>query len=164
MLTYLENDSLFIYDLFKFASVVRISCLPLTIYVFFVYSRKVNDSNDKVNIKTDESNCSSRDDIEALNMSESSSSAELSTDDEIHPSVTNEMRFANSEETRRHHCLFDERRYEKEYNWLYYNFNKKDYLRKICEGFYAESSAKPGGSTGHSRIIPLSLKIILVKN
>ena len=97
-------------------------------------------------------------------MSESSSSAELSTDDEIHPSVTNEMRFANSEETRRHHCLFDERRYEKEYNWLYYNFNKKDYLRKICDGFYGESSAKPGGSRGHSRIIPLSLKIILVKN
>ena len=32
--------------------------------------------------------------------------------------------------------------------WLYYNFNKKDYLSKICEVFYGESSAKPGGSRG----------------
>ena len=63
---------------------------------FFVYSTKVNDSNDCVNIRADENNSSSRDDIESLNMSESSSSAELSTDDEIYPFGSNEMRFANS--------------------------------------------------------------------
>ena len=71
---------------------------------------------------------------------------ELSTDDEKNPSGSNEMRFANSEEMRRHHHLFDKRRYEKEYTWLYYSFNKKGYLCKICEIFYGESSAKPGGS------------------
>ena len=38
------------------------------------------------------------------------------------------MRFANSEEIKRDHCLFDERRYEKEYEWLYYNFSKNEYL------------------------------------
>ena len=89
-------------------------------------------------------------------MSESSSSAELSMDDEINPSGSNEMRFANSEEIRRDHRLFDERRYEKEYTWLYYNFNKKNYLCKICEVFYGESSAKPGGSRGawsHNAVI-----------
>ena len=41
-------------------------------------------------------------------MSESSSSAELSTDDEIYPFGSNEMRFANSEEIRRAHSLLDE--------------------------------------------------------
>ena len=59
----------------------------------------------------------------------SSSSAELSTNDEMHTSGSNEMCFANSEERRCDHCLFDKRRYEKEYTWLYYNFNKKVYSR-----------------------------------
>ena len=89
-------------------------------------------------------------------MSDSLSSAKLSTDEEIHPSGSNEMRFANSEEIRRDHRLFDERRYEKEFTWLYYKFNKKGYLCKICEVFYRESSAKPGGSTGtwsHNAVI-----------
>ena len=106
LLTYLE----------KFASAVRIGCLPLTIYVFFLYSRKVNDSNDSFNIRTNE-NSSSRDDIKTPNISDSPSSAELSTDDEIHPR-SNEMRFANFEEIRWDYHLFDERRYEKEYTWL----------------------------------------------
>ena len=57
----------------------------------------------------------SRDYTETLNMSESSSSAELSIDDKIRPSGSNEMRFVNSEEVRRNHCLCDERRCEKEY-------------------------------------------------
>ena len=83
----------------------------------------------------DENNSSSRDDIKTPNMPESSSSAELSTDVEIHPSESNEMRFANTEKIRRDHCLFDERWYEKEHTWLYYNFNKKSYLCKICEVF-----------------------------
>ena len=69
-------------------------------------------------------------------MSELSSSVELSTDDEIHhPSESNEMHFTNAEEIRRGHHLFDEKRYEKIYNWLYYNINKKGYLCKICEVF-----------------------------
>ena len=39
-------------------------------------------------------------------MSELSSSAEVSTDDEIHPPGSNEMRFANSEKIRRDHlCI-----------------------------------------------------------
>ena len=59
----------------------------------------------------------------------SSSSAELSTNDEMHTSRSNEMCFANSEEIRCDHCSFDKRRYEKEYTWLYYNFNKKVYSR-----------------------------------
>ena len=45
---------------------------------------------------------------------------------------------------------------KKKYTWLYYNFNKKGYLGKICEVFYGESSAKPGGSSGawsHNTVI-----------
>ena len=125
-----------------------IGCLSLTIYVFFVYSRKVNDSNDNVNIRTDEKNSSLRDDIKTLNISELSSSAELSRDDKVHSSGSNEMHFANSEEIRCNHCLFDERRYEKEFTSIYYNFNKKGYLCKIFEVFCGESSGKPGGSRG----------------
>ena len=83
-----------------------------------VYSRKVNDSNDGENIRTDESNSSSRDDIKTLNMSELSSSLKLSTYNKIHPSWSNDMRFANSEEIRCDHPLFDQRSYEKEYTWL----------------------------------------------
>ena len=122
----------------------------------FVYSRKVNDSNDSANIRMNENNPSSKDDIENLKYVRLVKLAKLSTDEEIHPSGSNEMRFANSEEIRRDHRLFDERRYEKEYTWLYYKFNKKGYLCKICEVFYRESSAKPGGSTGawsHNAVI-----------
>ena len=74
------------------------------------------------------------------------------TDDEI--DVLNEntndlqLRFANSEEIKRDHRLFDERRYKKEYVWLYYNFSKNGYLCKVCEVFYGSSSEKPGGSRG----------------
>ena len=130
--------------------------LFVTIYVFFVYSRKVNDSNDNVNIRTDEKNSLLRDDIKTLNVSELSSSAELSRDDKVHPSGSNEMHFANSEETTCNHCLFDERRYEKEYTSIYYNFNKKGYLCKIFEVFCGESSGKPGGRRGvwlHNAVI-----------
>ena len=78
------------------------------------------------------------------------SEADLSTDDEI--DVLNEntndlqLRFANSEEIKQDHCWFDERRYEKEYAWLY--FSKNVYLCKVCEVFYGSSSEKPGGSRG----------------
>ena len=65
----------------------------------------------------DGNNSLSRDDIGIPNMSESSSSAELSKDDEIHLSGSNEMHFANTEEIRCEHHLFGERRYEKEYTW-----------------------------------------------
>ena len=74
------------------------------------------------------------------NQSGTSSEADLLTDDEI--DVLNEntndlqLRFANSEEIKRDHHLFDERRYEKEYAWLYYNFSKNGYLCKACEVFY----------------------------
>ena len=56
------------------------------------------------------------------------------------------MHFGNTEEIRCDHHLFNERSYDKEYNWLYYNFNKKGYLSKICEVFCGEPSAKPGRS------------------
>ena len=59
-----------------------------------------------------------------------------------------QLRFANSEEIKRDHHLFDERRYEKEYAWLYYNFSKNGYLCKVCEVFYGSSSEKPGESRG----------------
>ena len=106
---------------------------------FSVYSRKVNDSNGSVNIRTNKkktkklygpflwmgfyclkatarfttkfpeipgTNSSSRDDIETPNMSELSSSAEISTDDKIRPPGSNEMHFANSEKIRRGHlCI-----------------------------------------------------------
>ena len=58
-------------------------------------------------MRMDESNCSSRDDIETVNMSDS---AELSVDDKIHPSGSSEMHFANFEEIRQDHRLFDEGR------------------------------------------------------
>ena len=131
---------------------------------FFVYSRKVNDNNDSVDIRMEKNNFFlSRDYTETLNMSESSSSAELSIDDKIRPSGSNEMRFVNSEEVRCNHRLCDERRCEKEYTWLYYNFDEKGCLCKSCEVFYGESNAKPGGNRGYGRIMLLSLKIILVK-
>ena len=126
--------------------------------MFFVYSRKVNDSNDSVIIRLNEKNSPSRDDIKTPNMSESSSSKELSTDEEIHPSGSNKMRFANTEEIKHDHSFYDERRYEKQYTWLYYNFNKIGYLYKICELFYGESSAKPGRSRGNGHIMLLSLR------
>lgn len=91
-------------------------------------------------------------------MSELSSSAKLSMDEEILPSESNEMRFANTKEIRHNHHLFD----EKEYSWLYYNLNKKGFLCKICEVFYGESSVKPVRSRGHGHIMMLPLKIILV--
>ena len=56
--------------------------------------------------------------------------------------------FANSEEIRRDHLLFDEWRYENGNTWLHYNFDKKGYLRQICEVLYKVSGAKPGGSRG----------------
>ena len=68
LLTYLENDSIFKYNI-QAPSLVFMTSLNLPVlctlvvchYVFFVYSRKVNDSNDSVNIGTDENNSSSRD-------------------------------------------------------------------------------------------------------
>ena len=164
LLTYLENDSVFKYNI-QAPSLVFMTSLNLpALYAFvvchylcfFVYYRKVNDSNESVNIRTDENNSSLRDDIETPNMSESSSSAKLSTDDEIHPS---DQSFANSEVIRCDRRLFDEKRYEKEYTWLSYNFNEKSYLCKICGVFYGEPSAKPGGSRG-----AWSLKVILAEN
>ena len=86
--------------------------------MLFVRSRKAKDENSSL----------SRDDIQTPNISESSSFAEPSTDDEIHPRGSNEMRFANTEEIRHNQRLFDERRYKKEYTWLYYNFNTKRLL------------------------------------
>ena len=55
--------------------------------MLFVRSRKAKDENSSL----------SRDDIQTPNISESSSFAEPSTDDEIHPRGSNEMRFANTE-------------------------------------------------------------------
>ena len=75
-----------------------------------------------------------------------------------------QLRFANNEEIKQNHRLFDERRYEKEYVWLYYNFSKNGYLCKVCEVFYGNSSVKPGGSRGawpHRQFI---LKITLARN
>ena len=81
-----------------------------------------------------------------------SSETDLSTDDEINVLNKNtndlQLRFANSEEIKRDHRLFDERQYQKEYAWLYYNFSKNGYLCKVCEVFYGSSGEKPGGSRG----------------
>ena len=72
------------------------------------------------------------------------SEADLSTDDEI--DVLNEnkndllLRFANREEIKQDHHLFDERLYEKEYAWLYYNYSKNRYLCKVRKVFYGSSS------------------------
>ena len=90
--------------------------------------------------------------LSPANQSGTSSEADLSTDDGI--DVLNEntnnlqLRFVNSKEIKQDHSLFDERRYEKEYAWLYYNFSKNGYLCKVCEVFYGSSSEKPGGSRG----------------
>ena len=58
------------------------------------------------------------------------------------------IRFANENEIKRDHRLFDERRYEKEYTWLYYNCNKGGYMCKVCEVCYGQSNAKAGGNRG----------------
>ena len=42
-----------------------------------------------------------------------------------------QLRFANNEEIKPDHHLFDERQYEKEYAWLCYNFSKNGYLCKV---------------------------------
>lgn len=57
-------------------------------------------------------------------------------------------RFANEDEIRKDHRLFDERRYEKEFTWLYYSFNKYGYLCKVCEMVYGDANPKSGGSRG----------------
>ena len=75
LLTYLENDSIFKYNIQAPRLVLMTSLNLPVLYAlvvchylyFFVYSRKVNDSNDSVNIITDENNSSSRD-IETPNM------------------------------------------------------------------------------------------------
>ena len=91
--------------------------------------------------------------LSSANQSGTSSEVNLLTDDEI--DVLNEntndlqLRFVNSEEIKRDHLLFNERQYEKEYAWLYYNLSSKNgYLCKVYEVFYGSSSAKPGGSKG----------------
>ena len=66
------------------------------------------------------------------------------------------MDFANTGEIRCNCNLFDESGYEKEYTWLYYNFNKN----VACEVFYGESSLKPAGSMEYGHIMLLSLKIV----
>ena len=72
------------------------------------------------------------------------------TDDKIDVLKENkndlQSRFANNEEIKQNHHLFDERQYEKEYAWLCYNFSKNGYLCKVCEVFYESSSEKPGVS------------------
>ena len=59
-----------------------------------------------------------------------------------------DKRFTNEKETEQDHRLFDERRYEKEYTWLYYNCNKGGYMCKVCEVYYGQSNAKAGGNRG----------------
>ena len=46
------------------------------------------------------------------------------------------IRFANKKEIKQDPRLFDERSYEKEYTWLYYNCNKGGYMCKVCEVCY----------------------------
>ena len=99
-----------------------IGCLPLAVlHVFYLFL---------------ESKCQCI--VKTPNISELSSSAGLSWVDEIHRSGSNKLHFANIEEIRHDHCLFNERRYEKECSELYYNFNEKGYLCKSCEVFYKE--------------------------
>ena len=91
------------------------------------------------------------------------------TDDEI--DVLNEntndlqLRFANIEETKQDHRLLDERRYEKEYPWLYYNFSKNGYLCVKFVRFFMEVQVKNLGEVEeHSRIEQFILKITLARN
>ena len=46
------------------------------------------------------------------------------------------IRFANEQEIKQDHRLFDARHYEKEYSWLYCNCNKGVYMCKVCEVCY----------------------------
>lgn len=144
LLIHLENDSDFKYNI-QVPSLVFMTFLNLrwahwlfvTNYLcFFVFSRKAddsNDSNDSVNISTDENI------FHKALWNFSSSSMDLSLDDKIHPSGSNEMRFANSEEIRCDHRLFDKkenktnklkkkiRRYEKE------NKTNELYVQKLIK-------------------------------
>ena len=58
------------------------------------------------------------------------------------------IRFANDKEIKQDHRLFDERHYEKEYTWLYYDCSKSGYMCKVCEVCYGQSNAKAGGNRG----------------
>ena len=55
------------------------------------------------------------------------------------------IRFANEKEIKQDR-LFDERRYKKEYTWLYYNCNRGCYMCKVCEACYGQSNAKARGN------------------
>ena len=138
--------------------------LSYVVVFFVVYSRKENDSNDSVNIGTNDNNSLSRDDIETPNMSESSSPAEFSTDDEIYPSRSDEMSFANTEKISHDHRFFMKEDLKKHILGCFIISVKIGYFCKICEIFYRESNEKPGGSSGHGRMMLLSLKIVLVKS
>ena len=56
--------------------------------------------------------------------------------------------FANEKEIKQDHRLFDERCYEKEYTWLYYNCSKGSYMCKVYEICYGQSNAKAGRNRG----------------
>ena len=106
--------------------------------------------------------------VSPANQSGISSEADLSTDDEIY--VLNEntndlqLRFVNSEEIKRDHRLFDERRHEKEYAWLYYNFSKNGFYVKFVRFFMEVQVKNLGEVEEHGRIEQFILKITLARN
>ena len=86
-------------------------------------------------------------DNQSSSTSDESDENDLSSfDDNVNES--HGMRFANSQEVKNDHRLYDERRYEKEYTWLYYNLNKCGYMCKICEVYQGDSNPKAGGNRG----------------
>ena len=90
--------------------------------------RRSNHTNETTNANEGACSSWSKEPLSPANKSGTSGKADLSTGDEIDALNENtndlQLRFANSEEIKRDHRLFDERRYEKGYAWLYYNFSK----------------------------------------
>lgn len=112
--------------------------------MFCIYSRKVNDSNTSANNRTEEAYLLPRHDLSLLIYQSRESLQNYQRINKICPLGSIVMCLTNIEEITHDHRLFVERICEKEYTWLYYNLNEKDYLSKILNVFYGESNAKPG--------------------
>ena len=56
--------------------------------------------------------------------------------------------FASKDDIQDDHCLYDQSRYKKMYDWLYYSQVAHGYMCKICEVFCGKSPVPTGRGRG----------------
>ena len=64
--------------------------------------------------------------------------------------------FASKDNIQDDRCLYDQSRYKKMYDWLYYSQVAPGYICKICEVFYGKSPVPIGrgrGACSHNAVI-----------